>query len=135
MESTIRFAMYASENLQAFDVSIEVDEKITAEAHTFVLVEMEALDKIVPSEVENLKPHSMASSIRCFFDLLLGVFPVNKLSLAFGNQAFSFIKNILVPLRHLQILFFTTDVIPYGLHDAKLLMERHLMNLFERRHT
>jgi len=90
---------------------------------------MEAADKVAFGEVKDLK-----ASFCGFVDLLFGLLPVNKLSLAVGNQPFALIEGVSVPLAYLQILFLTRDVVPDRLHQKQLFTERHLMNLFERCH-
>ena len=49
--------MHATENLEALDVGLQVDQEIPAQSPLFVVIEMETLDQVVPGEVEDLKPH------------------------------------------------------------------------------
>ena len=57
VEAPIYFPMDATEQPEALDVGIQVDQEIIAKSLLFVLIKMEALDQVVPGQVENLEPH------------------------------------------------------------------------------
>jgi hypothetical protein len=57
VKSAVHLPMDASEYLQALDVRIQVDQKITPKPFLLALIEIKALDQVVPGEVKNLKPH------------------------------------------------------------------------------
>lgn len=57
MKSPIDLPVNSSENLEALDVRIEVDQEIIAKPLFAFFVKMVSLDQVVPGNVENLKPH------------------------------------------------------------------------------
>ena len=57
VEASVHLPMDATEQLEALDVGVEVDQEIPAQSPLFILIEMEAIDQVVPGEVEDVKPH------------------------------------------------------------------------------
>jgi hypothetical protein len=47
----------ATEQLEALDVGVKVDQEIPAQSLLLVLIEMETLNQVIPGQVEDLQPH------------------------------------------------------------------------------
>src|SRR5438874_9327829 len=69
-------------------------------------------------------PYPASERTLCFL-------PIQEMRLALADQAFAFIKQFLVPLRHFQILLCAPDILPDHFHQQKLFPERQLMDFFE----
>src|SRR6266496_585254 len=65
VEAAIRLSVDASEYFQALNISIEIDQEITAKPFFFVLVIVEPFDEVPLGEVQQLEPHCVASLICC----------------------------------------------------------------------
>ena len=62
-----------------------------------------------------------------FVDPFSGRVPIRKARIAFPDQTFPFLQDVLMPLRNRKGLRMATEVIPERFHGAQLVVECHLI--------